>query len=133
MLSKHEHFLTFTEEFTLRYITISEKAVTLGLMCRFPFGICPLCNKVSSRVHSYYERKVNDLPISGKIVKLHICVRKFFCDQDFCPRKIFSGAAPLNALALALNATKDDWNVPTSRYKSLVQAVAVNPEQGYVN
>jgi transposase len=41
-------------------------------------------------VHSYYQRKVQDLPISGKNVKLYISTRKFFCGEDSCPRKIFT-------------------------------------------
>ncbi|MDO1451136.1 ISL3 family transposase [Rhodocytophaga aerolata] len=53
-------------------------------------GICPLCRQPSSRIHSYYSRKVTDLPISGKSVHLLLHARKFFCAQACCPRKIFT-------------------------------------------
>lgn len=76
--------------FTLRYSSIAENTVSIGLMSSLPFGTCPLCMRVSRKVHSYYERKVNDLPMSGKPVSLRISVRKFFCQQQNCRRKIFA-------------------------------------------
>lgn len=75
---------------TLRYSAVFETSVSLGLMGRSPFGICPQCQNPSSKVHSYYERKVKDLPMSEKEVSLRIMVRKFFCQQPNCPRKIFA-------------------------------------------
>lgn len=77
-------------DFTLRYSAVFETSASLGLMGSSPVGICPQCMKTSSKVHSYYERKVNDLPMSGKQVNLRISVRKFFCQQPSCPRKIFA-------------------------------------------
>lgn len=64
--------------------------MVFGLMGSTPFGTCPLCSGISSKVHSYYQRKVQDLPISGKTVRLYISIRKFFCQQTSCPRKVFA-------------------------------------------
>ncbi|GHO47545.1 ISL3 family transposase [Ktedonospora formicarum] len=50
---------------------------------------CPLCGEPATRVHSYYTRKVADLPCSGRQVRLFIHVRKCFCDAPDCTRKIF--------------------------------------------
>lgn len=33
---------------------------------------------------------MRDLPISGKVVSLQVCSRKFFCEQESCPRKVFA-------------------------------------------
>ena len=82
--------LLLPEALAFRYSTISGNTVEFGLMGSTPFGTCPLCSGISSKVHSYYQRKVGDLPISGKTVKLYISTRKFFCQQDSCPRKVFA-------------------------------------------
>ncbi len=82
--------LLFPEALAFRYSTVSANTVECGLMGSTPFGTCPLCQRASSKVHRYYQRKVQDLPISGKIVKLYISTRKFFCQQDSYPRKVFA-------------------------------------------
>ena len=51
---------------------------------------CPLCGKVSSRVHSRYVRTVSDLPCAGKKVELRLVVRRFVCDAPICRRRIFA-------------------------------------------
>jgi hypothetical protein len=82
--------LCLTETFILLYSTISENNVCSGMINNTSFGICPLCKKASQKVHSYYQRKVGDLPITGKSVKNSIHTRKFFCLQDSCSRKVFA-------------------------------------------
>lgn len=85
-----ETCLLLPENFVFLYSTISESNVCVGVINNTSFGICPLCQKASQKVHSYYERKVQDLPISGKTVKLYMRTRKFFCQQDSCSRKVFA-------------------------------------------
>lgn len=51
---------------------------------------CPYCGAVSSRVHSTYQREIQDLPIQNKKVVLLVSTRKFFCDNDLCTRRTFS-------------------------------------------
>jgi transposase len=50
---------------------------------------CPLCGQRSDRVHSRYARTLADLPWAGVAVQLRVRARKFFCDNDACPRRIF--------------------------------------------
>lgn len=50
---------------------------------------CPLCGAAASRVHSYYTRQVADLPCGGQPVRLLLQVRKYFCEEPTCVRKIF--------------------------------------------
>jgi transposase len=50
---------------------------------------CPLCGWRADRIHSWYVRTVADLPWATLVVRLQIRVRRFFCDNDACPRKIF--------------------------------------------
>src|SRR5258708_36721690 len=51
---------------------------------------CPLCSAPSSAIHSYYRRRPIELPCVGKTVRLLLSVKKFFCGQASCPRKIFT-------------------------------------------
>ncbi len=51
---------------------------------------CPLCHQASSRVHSRYTRTLADLPWARISVRLRLRVRRFFCDQTDCRRRIFS-------------------------------------------
>src|SRR5215470_11053050 len=50
---------------------------------------CPLCGVASSTIHSYYRRKPRDLPCAGRPLRLRLSVKKFFCRQATCARKIF--------------------------------------------
>ncbi|WP_080507291.1 transposase family protein [Rhodopseudomonas palustris] len=47
-------------------------------------GQCPDCGAGSGRVHSQYIRKLDDLPIGGRGVRLFVRVRRFFCDTASC-------------------------------------------------
>lgn len=52
--------------------------------------ICPYCNEISTRVHSLYQREVQDLPIMDKKVVLLLNTRKMFCDNPDCSHKTFA-------------------------------------------
>jgi transposase len=51
---------------------------------------CPICRVPTRRVHSRYVRTVADLPWASWRVVLHLHVRKFFCANGRCPRRIFT-------------------------------------------
>ncbi len=55
---------------------------------------CPDCHQISQRVHSYYQRCPQDLPISGQTVQLVLRVRRFRCPNEDCPRKTFVERLP---------------------------------------
>ncbi|WP_332305835.1 ISL3 family transposase [Rhizobium sp. GR12] len=50
---------------------------------------CPLCNRMSDRVHSRYVRIIADLPCAGTKVQLRLSARRFVCKMTFCRRRIF--------------------------------------------
>jgi hypothetical protein len=41
-------------------------------------------------VHSRCSRTLHDLPLCDQTLKLVVRVRKFFCDNGTCPRRIFA-------------------------------------------
>jgi len=51
---------------------------------------CSYCKTPSSRVHSRYVRKFQDLPLLGKKVVIVLTNRKMFCDNPNCNNKTFA-------------------------------------------
>ena len=80
------------------------KVVTLFASSYESRAHCPLCGSGSSRVHSRYLRTVSDLPWHGVSVKLDVRVRRFFCDETSCQRRIFCERLP----EVAARARKTD-------------------------
>jgi zinc-finger of transposase IS204/IS1001/IS1096/IS1165 len=44
----------------------------------------------SERIHSRYLRRVADLPLAGRPVRLVVVARRFRCGADLCGRRIFT-------------------------------------------
>lgn len=57
-------------------------------------SLCPLCSTPSRAIHSSYRRKPADLPCAGRPIRLLLTVRKFFCRNVACSRKVFSERLP---------------------------------------
>lgn len=55
---------------------------------------CPVCHPLSIKRHSSYRRTLADLPWQGVDVRLILSVRRFFCINDLCRRKIFAERLP---------------------------------------
>jgi transposase len=51
---------------------------------------CPKCNNYSFRVHSYYYRKMLDLPILGNETWIRLKARKFYCRSEKCRTRVFT-------------------------------------------
>ena len=68
--------------------------LTLCLTSTQPLGDCPKCRCPSRRIHSRYERTVADLPWAHLRVRLSLRVRKFFCTNKQCKRRIFTERLP---------------------------------------
>lgn len=63
--------------------------VTLMIRSTQEASRCPCCSEVSTRIHSHYQRFPRDLPWQGVPVALKLIVRKFFCGNPCCERRIF--------------------------------------------
>jgi transposase len=51
---------------------------------------CPACGRRSRRVHSRYTRRIQDEPIGGRPVVVHLRVRRFICQRRSCPKRTFA-------------------------------------------
>ncbi|MGN8119810.1 transposase family protein [Labrys sp. 22185] len=63
---------------------------------------CLGCGTRSSRIHSRYYRRLTDLPLSGRSVRLCAVARRFRCDWVICKKRIFVERFDGDALALCL-------------------------------
>ncbi len=62
---------------------------------------CPLCAIPARRIHSHYERTLADLPWAAYRVRLQLRVRKWFCRNRHCQRRIFTERLPTVAVPWA--------------------------------
>ncbi len=75
-------------------LSIERGGVTISVASVEPSARCPVCDRPSRRVHSRYARKLADLPWHGTPVILRAGVRRFFCDEASCERRIFCERLP---------------------------------------
>ena len=76
--------------FAIQQITNLGTILTITGCATRPTAVCPSCQHVSRRVHSYYTRSPQDLPSSGYIVQLVLRVRRFRCLNLHCQRQTFA-------------------------------------------
>ena len=78
---------------------------------------CPLCQSLTGRVHSRYERTLKDLPLAqfGLIIVLEVC--KFFCLNETCRQRIFTERLPTIVAP---------WARRTLRYAEQLAAIALS-------
>src|SRR5918912_527384 len=90
----------------LTEITIEDDSVRLQLTATAPTAGCPRCAVSSSSVHSLYQRHLTDLPWRTHAVHLQLTVRKFFCRNPGCTRRIFTERLPALVAAYARNTSQ---------------------------
>ncbi len=101
-------------ELLIEKTEISSNKVSLVAYTQFSTANCPQCGVLSSRIHSYYHRKGNDLPISGQPTVLRVVVRRFRCMNANCYKRTF--VERLSCLPFKAQRT--------SRLTSTLQAIA---------
>ena len=84
------------------------------------------CRTLSSRVHSFYQRTLADLPMSGKRVKFLVRLRKFFC-----PSTILAKYLP-KPFIMFVNPMLDEYAERTNRSRRLVYRRGLNQERACV-
>ena len=74
----------------------SQSAIIVTLSARRTAARCPLCARRSKRVHSRYERTLADLPWGEYAVTIRLRIRRLFCANARCRRRILPNAWPLS-------------------------------------
>jgi transposase len=86
----------------------AHSAITLTLRAHRITACCPLCGRRSKRVHSRYERTLADLPWGAYAVTIRLRVRRLFCRNTRCKRRIFTERLPEIALSWARRTRRLD-------------------------
>jgi transposase len=86
--------LPLPEELEISSISETPQEVLVRVTSLRETSCCPLCGVSSSAIHSYYRRKPRDLPCAGRPIRLVLTVKKFFCREPECSRKIFVERLP---------------------------------------
>lgn len=80
--------------FSIEQVSLAHGVITVLAQSQTTSARCPECAHLSLRVHSRYQRRLADLPWSGRRVQLVLQVHRFFCLRPACPRKTFAEAIP---------------------------------------
>jgi transposase len=94
----------------------TEQQIILNVSSTQSMAHCPLCHCPTHRVHSRYERTLQDLPVVQFHLIIILVVGKFFCLNDTCPRRIFTERLPAVVAA---------WARRTARYTDRLKAMAL--------
>jgi transposase len=108
--------LSLPEGLHVERIELQGALLAIAVASARPFSCCPLCAQASSQIHSQYQRTLRDVPCGGRKVVLHLSVRKFFCRNPACARKIFTERLP---------AFVEPWARVTIRLFEEVQAIGL--------
>jgi transposase len=81
---------TIPEGLHVDTLSFDGDSLTISGCLRGSEAHCPVCGERSRRIHGLYTRTLADLPWSGTPVRLRVRVRKFFCDEPACERRIFA-------------------------------------------
>jgi len=81
--------------FRLDDIRVTDQTIDLELTAVNLEARCPGCSQPSCALHSHYDRTITDLPWASISVRLRAHVRKFFCRNPACERKVFTERFPL--------------------------------------
>jgi len=87
-------FLPHLEGFRIDEYTATAERITLRVAATPATAPCPACQLPAQRIHSRYLRAVADVAWGGVPVTLRVQVRRFFCGNTACPRRIFAERHP---------------------------------------
>lgn len=87
-MRRHHHSL-LPAGLSIDQIEVGGTEILAVARSRSPASSCPLCGRLSRRVHSRYRRCLADLPAHGRRVRISLEVRRFRCG-DGCRRRIFA-------------------------------------------
>jgi transposase len=90
----HSTLLPCLKTIMVESVTTAQEAIVLRLSTVADVAACPLCSQNSQRIHSHYSRTLTDLPWNRVTVRVHLHTRKFFCDNPYCVRRVFTEPVP---------------------------------------
>lgn len=92
--------------FEIQRVSLLATGLAITAYATATTAACPSCQHLSHRVHSYYIRTPQDLPVSGQRVLLVLQVRRFRCLNQHCPQQTFAERLPKVVLKHARQTTR---------------------------
>lgn len=92
-----EFIKLLNKDYELVHYQMKDKAIIFHIQSSRKELTCPFCGSKSMRIHSTYEREIQDLPIQEKKVILLVTTRKMFCDNMECQHTTFAEVHPFAA------------------------------------
>jgi transposase len=86
--------LPLPEGMLIDEIQMTENGLLIAVIATHPTSCCPLCSETSDSIQSHYRRVLRDAPCAGRQVQLALTVRKFYCRNRYCSRKVFTERLP---------------------------------------
>lgn len=108
--------LQLPEGMLIDQIQITENSLLIAVVATYPASCCPLCSEVSWSLHSHYRRVLRDAPCAGRRVQLVLTMRKFYCRNPLCERKVFTERLP---------AFVEPWARMTIRYCEQITSIGL--------
>lgn len=87
-------FLPDSSVLRLESVSVVSGVVEIFVTSARPVACCPACGHPAARVHSRYQRTLQDLSWQGRPVRIRWRTRRFFCDTPGCPQRIFTEHVP---------------------------------------
>lgn len=84
----------FPAYLTLNNFGMSEKEIILYFSSTRTELTCPVCGEKTNKITTYFQRKLQDLPLIDRQLFLNIRLKKFCCENTSCSRKIISEQIP---------------------------------------
>jgi transposase len=106
------------DQMRIEDIQATETSLSLTVRATRPTSCCPLCRHSSSSIHSHYQRTLSDASCAGRQIQLSLTVRRFYCRNRFCERKVKTSRLPCFV---------KPWARMTIRLSEHLQAVARAP------
>ncbi|AHI27377.1 Transposase (plasmid) [Komagataeibacter xylinus E25] len=90
--------LDLPRSLVVRRVVALDNRVEIEVGLRKRSVLCPDCQCPTQRIHSFYQRKLADLPWQGRPATLIVSVPRFFCQAAVCPRRTF--VMPLDGITV---------------------------------
>jgi transposase len=108
--------LPLPEGMLIEHIQLTDTGLMISVISTSPTSCCPLCSEPSSSVKSHYRRTLREVPCGGRQVLLALTVRKFYCRNLYCSRKVFAERFP---------AFVDPWARMTIRHCQQITSIGL--------
>ena len=113
---KEATLLSLPEGMEIDQIHITETGLVVSVISTSSESCCPLCSQPSSHIHSHYHRSLKDAACVGRQLQLQLSVRKFFCRNPDCERKVFTER---------LKTLTEPWARMTTRLREQITSIGL--------